>query len=99
MGFIKIFWKDNFYFKTNTIDFQASPQPKSPQMFSAQTSIEIKGHFSDFEVGLPPGALAGTVVGIIISPVVVPFQWIFTENEPADGKVACQKAWGQAPQR
>ncbi len=81
-------------FVNNTIDFGASPRSKRPQLFSAQTPIAVKGRLEDFQVGLPRGALAGTVVRMITSPVVVPFQWVFTSNEPPDGKIACAKAWG-----
>ena len=84
-------------FKTNTIEFGASPKSKRPQLFSAQTPIVVEGHFAEFEVGLPPAALIGTAVRMISSPVTVPFEWIFTKNEPADGKVACQQAWSQSP--
>ena len=85
-------------FKTKTIDLSAAPKSKKPQMFSARTPIKVEGRFEDFEVGLKTGALAGTVVRMITSPVVVPFEWVFTKNEPADGKIACQKAWGRMPQ-
>ena len=81
-------------FVNNTIDFGASPRSKRPQLFSAQTPIAVKGRLEDFQVGLPSGALAGTVVRMITSPVVVPFQWVFTTNEPPDGRIACAKAWG-----
>lgn len=80
-------------FKTETIDFKAKPKSKRPQMFSAKTPMQVRGKFSDFKVGLPPGALIGTVFRIISSPVVVPFQWVFTEREPADGRIACRQAW------
>ena len=77
--------------------FVAAPKPKRPQMFSAQTPIAVPGKLADFEVALPPGAEAETVVRIITSPIVVPFQWIFTEREPADGEIACKRAWGREP--
>lgn len=80
-------------FKAETIDFNAKPKPKRPQMFSAKTPVQIRGKFSDFKMGLPPGALVGTVFRIVSSPVVVPFQWVFTDKEPADGRIACKRAW------
>ena len=84
-------------FKTQTIDFKAKPQSKRPQMFSAQTPVQVKGQFSDFKVDLPPGALVGTTIRIITSPVVVPFKWVFTEKVPADGRIVCEQAWGRRP--
>jgi hypothetical protein len=80
-------------FRAKTIDFLAKPKSKRPQMFSAKTPVQVRGAFSDFKVGLPPGALVGTVIRMISSPVVVPFQWVFSEQEPADGRIACRKAW------
>jgi hypothetical protein len=84
-------------FKEGTIDFVAAPKPKRPQFFSAQTPIAVQGRLADFEVALPPGAEAETVVRILASPITVPFEWIFTKREPADGEVACKQAWGREP--
>jgi len=84
-------------FKAETIDFKAKPKSKRPQMFSANTPIQVRGKFSDFKVGLPPGALTGTVFRIVTSPVVVPFKWVFTKKGPADGRVACLRAWSGQP--
>ncbi len=86
-------------FKKNTIDFRAAPRSKKPQMFSAQTPIRIQGRFKDFDLGVSAGGVAGTVFRMITSPVVVPFEWIFTENAPAGGEAACGEAWGDAAQR
>ena len=85
-------------FKAETIEFKAKPKSKRPQMFSANTPVQVRGKFSDFKVGLPPGALAGTVFRMVTSPVVVPFKWVFTTKEPADGRVACVRAWSGQPQ-
>jgi len=65
-------------------------------MFSAETPLQVQGAFSDFSVGVSPGALLGTTIRIITSPVVVPFQWVFTKRPPADGEAACQRVWGRA---
>jgi uncharacterized protein involved in outer membrane biogenesis len=80
-------------FRAETIDFLAKPKSKRPQMFSAKTPVQVRGTFSDFELGLPPGALIGSVIRMVSSPVVVPFQWIFTKKQPADGRIACREAW------
>jgi len=85
-------------FKTDTIDFRAAPKSKQPQMFSAKTPVQVTGKFSDFVIGLAPGAAFGTGVRIITSPIVVPFQWIFTEKVSPDGKVACELAWSGGEQ-
>ena len=82
-------------FRDKTIDFATAPKPKRPKMFSAQTPIGIEGELTDFSVGPASGAMAGTVLRMITSPVVVPFQWTFSGKQSQDGEVACQNAWGQ----
>ena len=84
-------------FRSRKVDFQLLPRSKRPQMFSAETPLQVQGYFSDFSVGVGPGALMGTTVRIITSPVVVPFQWVFTKRPPADGEAACQRVWGRVP--
>ena len=84
-------------FKSDRIDFTVAAKPKRPQMFSAQTPVRIQGQFSDFRVGVGSGALIGTVLLMLPRSLAVPFEWIFTENEPPDGKIACQNAWGRTP--
>jgi len=84
-------------FKADTVEFKAAPRPKRPRMFSAQTPVQVSGSIPEIEVGLASGALLGTIIRIVTSPIVVPFQWIFTEFEPPDGRAACQRAWGHAP--
>ncbi len=84
-------------FRSDTIDFRAVPEPKRPQMFSARTPVRVRGRIPDIKVALGTGAIIGTIIRMVTSPVVVPFQWIFTESEPADGQAACQRAWGRPP--
>ncbi|MDJ0947037.1 MAG: AsmA family protein [Kiloniellales bacterium] len=86
-------------FKKNSIDFRAAPRSKRPEMFSAQTPIRVRGRLEDFELGVSTGAVAGTVFRMITSPVVVPFEWVFTKDAPADGEQACRDAWGDAAPR
>jgi len=83
-------------FKNRTINFLATPQPKRPHLFSAQTPIQVEGKFSDFTYGVSPGSLLGTTIRMVTSPVVVPLQWMFVERAPADGEAACGAAWGNA---
>ena len=86
-------------FNSDQIDLRAAPRPKRAQMFSAQTPVRVQGSFSDFELGVSSGALTGTVVRMITSPVTTPFKWIFAESEHPDGRVACQSAWDSASSR
>jgi hypothetical protein len=90
--------KGNIDFRSREVDLQLVPRSKRPQMFSAETPLQVQGAFSDFSVGVSPGALLGTTVKIITSPVVVPFQWVFTTRPPADGEAACRRVWGRSPE-
>jgi len=74
--------KGEIDFKSRKVDFQLVPRSKRPQMFSAETPLQVQGYFSDFSVRVSPGSLLGTTVRIITSPVVVPFQWVFTKRPP-----------------
>ena len=80
-------------FNNGTIKFRAAPRSKRPQMFSAKTPVEVEGKFSDFGVEVPGGALAGTVLRMVSSPVTTPFKWVFSEKPAADGREACDYAW------
>ncbi len=67
-------------FKTDSITFKAAPKSKKPQMFSAKTPIQVEGKFTDFKVGLPPGALTGTAIRMITSPVTTSVKAIFSKK-------------------
>ena len=62
-------------------------------MFSAKTPVKVAGKFSDFGVGVPGGALAGTLLRMMSSPVTTPFKWVCSEKPAADGREACDYAW------
>ena len=79
--------------KERNLDFRIRPRSKRPEMFSAQTRLRVQGTFQDFSAGASPAAVAGSVVRIITSPIVVPFQWMFTDRPSADGELECREAW------
>jgi uncharacterized protein involved in outer membrane biogenesis len=76
-------------FKTETVYLAMAPKAKKPEFFSLATPIQVKGTFSDYKIGVPPGGVIGTAIRFITSPIVVPIQRVFTERAPADGKAAC----------
>jgi hypothetical protein len=82
-------------FKSNTLDFRVVPRAKQPQLFSAETPLQVIGTFSDFSVGANPEAILASAVRILTSPWVVPFEWAFKRSPAADGEVACERAWSQ----
>jgi hypothetical protein len=69
-----------------------APKAKRPEFFSLATPIKVEGSFSDFGIGINPGSLIGTAIRFTTSPVFVPLQRFFLENESADGEGACAAA-------
>ena len=76
-------------FKKQRIDAVLRPIPKRPQFYSLSTPIEIDGTFSDLDAGLSTGGLAGTIIRLATSYIVVPLQWIVQNKLPEDGTDAC----------
>jgi uncharacterized protein involved in outer membrane biogenesis len=79
-------------FKTKKVRLILAPKAKRPEFFSLATPIRAEGSFSDFGIGINPGGLIGTTIRFTTSPVFVPLQRLFLENEPADGETACAAA-------
>ncbi len=79
-------------FKTEKVKLDLKPRAKTPQFFSLATPIKVKGKFSDFGVGVKKGALVGTVIRFVTSPVHVPLRMIAEKKLPADGGAACAEA-------
>jgi hypothetical protein len=84
--------KANANFKTKEVYLAMRPRAKKPEFFSLATPIQVKGTFTDYQIGVQAGGLIGTALRFITSPVVVPIQRVFTERAPADGKAACSAA-------
>jgi uncharacterized protein involved in outer membrane biogenesis len=79
-------------FKTEEVYLAMAPKAKKAEFFSLATPIQVKGTFTDYNIGVKPGGLIGTAVRFITSPVIVPIQRAFTEKVAADGKAACTEA-------
>ena len=84
--------KANVNFKTEEVLLKMAPKAKKPEFFSLATPIQVKGTFTDYNIGVQPGGVIGTALRFITSPVIVPIQRAFTESAPADGKAACTAA-------
>jgi uncharacterized protein involved in outer membrane biogenesis len=76
-------------FKEQTIDLKVRPTAKKPEYFSLATPLDVKGHFSDFELGIQTGGLVGTGLKFISSPLHVPVRRVFKKTLPADGNDIC----------
>jgi uncharacterized protein involved in outer membrane biogenesis len=79
-------------FKQQTVHLKLTPTPKRPQFISLATPIEVRGKFSDFDVGLAPGGLIGTAIRVLTAHIVVPIQWIILNKLPEDGRDVCRDA-------
>ena len=79
-------------FKTNGIDFQLKPIPKSAHFFSLATPISISGTITEPHIGVTVGGLFGTIFRMATSVLTVPLQWVFSENMEEDGHKACTGA-------
>ena len=76
-------------FKKEAFDLKVRPTPKRAEFFSLATPLEVQGQFSDFEVGVVKGGLAGTAMEFVTSPIHVPLRWVFSSNLPEDGRDVC----------
>ena len=76
-------------FKEQAIDLKVRPTAKKPEYFSLATPLDVKGHFSDFELGIQTGGLVGTGLKFISSPLHVPVRRVFKKTLPADGSDIC----------
>jgi len=79
-------------FESEEVHMFLASKAKKAQLFSLETPIEVDGKFSDFQLGTPPGAIFGTTVRFITSPIHVPFRRLFASAVPADGQAACASA-------
>ena len=76
-------------FKTEKIDMAFAPRGKKPEFFSLATPIKVHGSFADFRVGVKTGALAGTAIQFITSPIHAPIRRLFTKPLPTGGEDVC----------
>jgi hypothetical protein len=72
--------------------FKLAPQAKTAQFFSLSTPVQVTGSFTNFKVGLAPGALAETTVRLLTSVFVVPIQKLSQGSMPRDGADVCTAA-------
>lgn len=70
-----------------------APAPKTAQLLSLQTRVEVTGSFTDFNVGVPAEEVMTTIVRFATSVVAAPLRRLFEAPLPADGEVTCRSAW------
>ncbi len=86
---IRICGKGQLNFNNGQIDLKMASTPKKAEYFSLATPIEVKGHFSDFGLGVQPGGIFGTTIKLIASPVTTTFKRLINKGLPADGNDVC----------
>jgi uncharacterized protein involved in outer membrane biogenesis len=68
------------------------PKAKTAQFFSLATPVQVTGSFTDFKIGLAPGALIDTTARLLTSIFVVPIQKLVEGPLPRDGADVCNAA-------
>ncbi len=80
--------------KKQRVDIKVKPRAKKPEFFSLATPLEVHGSFSDINIGIGSGAVIGTAIKFIVSPVTVPIRRTFAGKIPADGSDVCTMELG-----
>ncbi|MDP2571125.1 AsmA family protein [Vibrio penaeicida] len=77
-------------YSDRTFDLYLAPRPKSAQIFSLQTPIEVSGNFEDFDLSVPFSAILETSVRFTTSPVISPIRWLVEKPLDSDGSHLCE---------
>jgi uncharacterized protein involved in outer membrane biogenesis len=83
-------------FKDESLNIKVVPRAKKPEFFSLATPVKLQGTFSDLNVKLGRGAMLGSVIKMIASPVSTPLKRIFNDKIPRDGSDVCGMELGPA---
>jgi hypothetical protein len=54
-----------------------------------QTPLQVTGTFTDFSVGVEAGDVLATILRLLGSVIVVPFEWLTQGPLPRDGADVC----------
>ncbi len=76
-------------FGTERLHMRLQPQAKAAQFLSLATPIEVRGSFTDYDIGPNPGDVIETALRLATSIVWVPIKRLFSEKVPADGRDVC----------
>ena len=93
---IRICAKGNVNFKDESLHIKVAPRAKKAEFFSLATPVKFQGTFSDLNVKLGRGAMLGSVIKMIASPVSTPLKRIFNDKIPRDGSDVCGMELGPA---
>lgn len=76
-------------FASETLTFRMQPRSKTAQFFSLATPVAVKGTFTDFEVGVAPEDVLGTLGRFFGSIVTTPIEMLRGRRMPRDGADVC----------
>lgn len=79
-------------FGSEKVHMRLQPQAKAAQFLSLATPIEVRGSFTDYDIGPNPGDVVETAVRLATSIIWVPIKRLFSEKVPADGRDVCVTA-------
>lgn len=94
-GKIRICAEGTVNLKNKQIDIDVKPRAKKPEFFSLATPLKVNGSFSDINVGLGNGAIVGTAIKFIVSPLTTPIKRTFVDKIPTNGSDVCTMELGQ----
>ncbi len=77
-------------FGSEQVHMRLQPQAKAAQFLSLATPIEVRGSFTDYDIGPNPGDVVETAIRLATSIVWVPIKRLFSEKVPADGADVCR---------
>jgi uncharacterized protein involved in outer membrane biogenesis len=82
------------------LELLVAPQAKREKFLSMSTPVMVTGSFDDFQIGVEPAGMFGTVMKWWMNLIYVPFKWLTGERYPADGTATCFKAmeWELTPE-
>ena len=91
--------KADLDFHAGTFRIVVAPRPKKPELLAIPLPLKFEGTFEDFGFGIAKGGLVGAILTAAASPVTVPVDRLFGEDEAADGVEACRVAWERSADR
>ena len=82
------------------LDLLITPQAKREKFLSASTPARVTGPLNDFQIGVAPAGMLGTVIKWYTNLIYVPFKWLTGKRFPPDGTETCFDAmdWELTPE-
>jgi uncharacterized protein involved in outer membrane biogenesis len=75
--------------KSEELGFVFRPRAKGPGLFRLQTPLRVSGTLTDQRFGFEQREVVFSVMRMIASPILVPFEWLTLGPQPRDGADVC----------